>query len=389
MGKNEKRAMLRGAAAGALGMLAFCLLLGYLLLPGYSTNIGTMLKLGQMLDIIDRRFVGEYDEAVTGDFAAYAIMSSLDDRYSSYLPADAVEEYEANKYGETFGVGIQCVWDEERQAAHVYRVLEGSSAKEQGIGAGDWIVAAAGTTAADGFNALIEAIRGEEGTTVEVTVAPADDGEEYVATVERRRMTQLMAEGELLADGVGLIRIFSFHQGAETQFRAAYDALKAEGMERLVIDVRHNGGGLVSEMTAIADIFLPECDVMIMRSKSGKEERRRSGEQEDDLPLAVLVDEQSYSAAEFFAALMQEYGRAKTVGAQTTGKERAQNTFRLIDGSEIVLSDQQYMTPQGRALGDTGMTPDITVALPEDASFYFLTTDEDTQLAAALASFGQ
>lgn len=389
---NEKKAMLRGAAAGALATLAACLLAGFLLLPGYSGNLRTMLKLGQILDTVERRFVGEYDAKTLGDMAAYGMMSALNDRYSLYLPAEAVEEYEANKYGETFGVGVQCVWDEERQAARVYRVLDGSSAGEQGIQPGDWLLAADGVQAAEaGFNGLIEAIRGEEGTTVEVTFRPSSGGgsDERTATLERRRMAQLMAEGEMLGDGAGLIRIFSFHQGAVQQFRTAYDTLKEQGMQRLVIDVRHNGGGLVTEMTEIADIFLPECDVMIMRSKSGREERRVSGPQQDDLPLAVLVDEQSYSAAEFFAALMQEYGRAVTVGARTTGKERAQNTYRLADGSAIVLSDQQYLTPQEHALGETGMTPDIETALPDGSSFFFLEPAKDPQLAAALDAFAE
>lgn len=389
MEKSEKKALLRGAAIGALAMLAVCLLLGFLMLPGYSSSPGTMLKLGQILDTIDRQFVGVYEKEMLGDLAAYGMVQALEDRYSNYLPASAVEEYEANKYGETFGVGVQCVWDEERQAAHIYRVLEGSSAKEQGLQSGDWILAAGETTAAEsGFNALVEAIRGDEKTTVEVTVCPASGNAEkdaFQVVLERRRMTQLMAEGELLEGGNGLIRIFSFHRGAEEQFRAAYDTLKAEGIKKLVIDVRHNGGGLVTEMSAIADIFLPECDIMIMRSKSGREERQKSGPEQDEIPLAVLVDEQSYSAAEFFAALMQEYGRAVTIGTQTTGKERAQNTYRLIDGSAIVLSDQQYLTPQGRALGEDGMTPDIDVPLPEDANFYFLSNGEDPQLAAALS----
>lgn len=160
-------------------------------------------------------------------------------------------------------------------------------------------------------------------------------------------------------------------------------------MEQLVIDVRHNSGGLVSEMEQVADRFLPECDVMILRRKNGREMRRTSGAEHDDIPLAVLADEQSYSAAEFFAALMQEYGRAVTVGAKTTGKERAQNTYKLAGGSEIVLSDQQYLTPQGRALGETGMTPDLEVALPEGAVFYFLEPGEDPQLAAAVGALAK
>ncbi len=384
MDENEKRAARRGAVMGAAVMLAVCLLAGWRLLPGYGSHLQMMIKLGQIVDTVDRNYVGDFGSELLGDMAAYGMIRSLDDRYSTYLPASTVEAYEANKYGETFGVGIQCVWDEERQAAHVYRVLEGSSALEQGLAPGDWLIAADDVTAAeDGYDAMVAAIRGEEGTEVAVTFQRGTAAPE-TRMMERRRLTQLMAEGELLDGGIGLIRIFSFHQGVSEQFRAAYEALQKQGMEKLIIDVRHDNGGLVSEMTEIADQFLPECDIMIMRRKNGHETRKVSDAAQDPIPMAVLVDEQSYSAAEFFAALMQEYGRAVTVGEQTTGKERAQDTYHLADGSAIVLSDRKYLTPQERALGETGMTPDILVALPEGTNFYFMSKAEDLQLSAAV-----
>ncbi len=384
MDELEKRAVRRGVVVGALGMLLVCLLAGWRLLPGYGNHLMTMLKLGQIVDTAEREFVGEFDAQMAGDMAAYGMMQALGDRYSTYLPTDAVAEYEANKFGETFGVGIQCIWDKERQSAHVYRVLDGSSALEQGMQPGDWIASADGVTVAkDGYEEMIAAIRGEEGTAVRVSVLRDGAAEPLTMELERRRLTQLMAEGELLDGGIGLIRIFSFHQGAAEQFRQVYETLQAQGMEKLVIDVRHDSGGLVNEMCDIADRFLPECDMMIMRRRNGREERRRSGAEQDEIPMAVLVDEQSYSAAEFFAALMQEYRRAVVVGAQTTGKERAQNTYHLIDGSAIVLSDQQYLTPGERALGETGMTPDILTTLPEGTDFYFMERAEDTQLQAA------
>lgn len=377
--------MRRGIVIGALGMLLLCLLAGWRLLPGYANYCKTMLKLGQIMDTVDREFVGDFDAEQLGDWAAYGMLQALNDRYSMYLPAESVAEHEANKYGETFGVGVQCIWDDERQGARVYRVLDGSSALEQGIRPGDWITAADGVLAAEnGYDAMIAAIRGAEGTQVHVTVQRESMSESLSLLLERRRLTQLMAEGEMLENRIGLIRLFSFHQGAAAQFRAAYETLQSQGIEKLIIDVRHNSGGLVTEMSEIADIFLPQCDIMVLRRKNGQEERRMSDAAQDEIPLAVLVDEQSYSAAEFFAALMQEYGRAVTAGAQTTGKERAQNTYHLADGSAIVLSDQQYLTPAERALGETGMTPDILAALPQGANFYFLGTAEDTQLQAAV-----
>lgn len=358
------------------------------LLPGYEENRQLLAKVGEIADLIDDQYVGETDEAALADWAAAGLVSALGDQYSRYIPASEVDDYQANKYGESYGVGVQCIWDADEQAIHIYAVLDGSSAMEAGLQKGDWITGADGVTAQEiGYTALIERIKGEVGTTVEVDVRRAATGGTETLTLERRKLEQLMSRGELLADGTGLIHIYNFHQGAADQFRAAYNALKKQGIERLIIDVRHDGGGLVSEMAEIADIFLPEGDIIITRRKDGTESRKTSDAKQDEIPLAVLVDEQSYSAAEFFAAVMQEYGRAVTVGAQTTGKERAQNVYTLADGSAVVLSDQMYCTPKGRALGDTGMTPDIEIALPEGADFYFLEPANDPQVQAALRAF--
>lgn len=358
------------------------------LLPGYMEHRQLLAKIGEIADIVEANYVGEVDDGTAADWAAAGLMSALNDPYSRYIAADATEEYQANKYGETYGVGVQCLWDAEEQAVHIYAVLDGSSAQEAGLQRGDWIIAADGAEAGEvGYAGLIDIIKGEVGTTVAVTVRYGDTGETETLTLERRKLAQLMASGEVLEDGTGLIHIYNFHQGAADQFNAAYDALKAQGIERLIIDVRHDSGGLVSEMAEIAGIFLPEGDVIIIRSKNGDEEHMTSDAEQDEIPLVVLVDDQSYSAAEFFAAVMQEYGRAVTVGVQTTGKERAQNVYTLSDGSAIVLSDRFYCTPSGKMLGDTGMTPDIEVALPEEANFYFLAPQDDPQVQAALAAF--
>ena len=159
----------------------------------------------------------------------------------------------------------------------------------------------------------------------------------------------------------------------------------ADGARALVLDVRHNGGGRVKEMSEMLDPLLPEGTIMTLRTKDGHETVYSSDAEMTDLPVAVLVDEQSISAAEFFAAALQEYGRGPLVGAHTTGKGRAQQTFRLSDGSAVNLSVEQYYTPEGNSLAGVGVAPDVSVGLKEaqQADFYFLIPENDPQLQKA------
>ena len=200
-------------------------------------------------------------------------------------------------------------------------------------------------------------------------------------------MTQKMAWGEMLDDTVGYLRIENFHEGAAAQFQTALDDLLDAGAQALVIDVRHNGGGRVVEMSEMLDPLLPEGTIMTLRTKDGTETVYESDAEMLDLPLAVLVDAQSISAAEFFAAALQEYDRATLVGTHTTGKGRAQQTIELSDGSAVNLSVEEYFTPQGESLADVGIAPDVEVALSDEqaADFYFLDPQDDPQLQQAAA----
>ena len=212
-------------------------------------------------------------------------------------------------------------------------VYDDSPAAGAGIQKGDYITGAEGlTVAADGADAVIDAIQGEAGT--EVTVSVQKDGTDEVRelTMERAVVTQKMAWGEMLDGSVGYLRIENFHDGMAAQFQQVLDGLLADGAQALVIDVRHNGGGRVKEMSETLDPLLPEGTIMTLRTKDGSETVYTSDDQMIDLPIAVLIDDQSISAAEFFAAALQEYGRATLVGTHTTGKGRAQQTFELSDG---------------------------------------------------------
>ena len=368
---------LRIAAAAAAACVCFAVL-------GWSTP-AVERKLREIDSIAASQYVGALDEEAVADYAAVGYVAGLGDQWSSYIPADQYEQYRMNSEGQGCGIGVSVISTQD--SIRVNLVYDDSPAAQAGIEKGDYIVGAAGLTVeADGADAVIDAIRGDEGT--EVTVSVRKDGTDAVQelTMQRAVVTQKMAWGQMLDGNVGYIRIENFHVGSAEQFNQTLDGLIADGAQSLVIDVRHNGGGRVKEMSEALDPLLPEGTIMTLRTKDGHETVYSSDAEQLELPIAVLIDDQSISAAEFFAAALQEYDCATLVGTHTTGKGRAQQTFELSDGSAVNLSVEEYFTPNGNSLADVGIAPDIEVTLTEEqqADFYFLAPEDDPQLQKAV-----
>ncbi len=382
---RETKITLATALALCIAVAAAAVLGCYAVLRWSSPAVET--KLREIDRIAASRYIGDLDAEAVADYAAVGYVAGLGDQWSSYIPADQYEQYRMNSEGQGCGIGVAVISTED--SIRVNLVYDDSPAAQAGIEKGDYIVAAAGLTVeADGADAVIDAIRGDEGT--EVSVSVRKDGTDKVQelTMQRAVVTQKMAWGQMLDGSVGYIRIENFHDGAAAQFQDTLDGLLADGAQALVIDVRHNGGGRVKEMSEALDPLLPEGTIMTLRTKDGDETVYSSDADMIDLPIAVLIDDQSISAAEFFAAALQEYGRATLVGTHTTGKGRAQQTFELSDGSAVNLSVEEYFTPNGNSLADVGIAPDIEVTLTEEqqADFYFLTPEDDPQLQKAVES---
>ncbi|MGO5029979.1 S41 family peptidase [Candidatus Agathobaculum pullicola] len=346
-------------------------------------------KLREIDRIAAEQFVGDMDEEKVADYAAVGYVTGLDDQWSTYIPADQYEAYRLSGEGKGSGIGVTVIIGEDN--VRVSLVCDDSPAAQAGIQKGDYIVGAAGLTVEkDGADAVVDAIQGEEGTEITVSFSKEKGGAVQEATMQRVIVTQKMAWGQMLDGNIAYIRIENFHAGAAEQFRQVLDGLLADGAQSLVLDVRHNGGGRVKEMSEMLDPLLPEGTIMTLRTKSGSETVYESDADKIDQPIAVLVDDQSISAAEFFAAALQEYDRATLVGTHTTGKGRAQQTFALSDGSALNLSVEEYFTPKGNNLAGVGIAPDIEVALTDAqlADFYFLSPAQDPQLQKAVEILG-
>lgn len=343
-------------------------------------------KLDQLESLILERFIGESDQVAMEDAAAEAMVDSLGDRWSYYIPADEYEAYQEQVANAFVGVGITIQLTEESEGLLVVDVTRGGPAEEAGILVGDTLVAVEQTRIAGMSTTEVRnLVRGEEGTWVSLTLSR--DGREETFSVERRRIEVPVATFSMLDNHVGLVRIENFDQRCAQETIAAIEALLAQGAEGLIFDVRGNPGGYADEMVKILDYLLPEGELFRTVDYAGRERVDTSDADCLELPMAVLVNQDSYSAAEFFAAALREYDWAVVVGQKTCGKGYFQNTLPLSDGSAVGLSVGKYFTPNGQSLADVGVTPDRVVEVDEDTRWkiYYgtLPTEEDVQLETA------
>ena len=268
----------------------------------------------------------------------------------------------------------------------VIEVFADSPAEEAGIEVGDLIVEVEGTmVTADNYSELSTSMGGEEGSTLNLVVRR--DSQDDDVEIVRRNIEVPMVTWEQYGD-VGYIKIKEFHNNTPAQFNTALKQLTGNGVKALIFDVRNNPGGYVSELTEILDFLLPEGDIFIERTVDGEEIVYSSDAACVDLPMAVLVNSESYSAAEFLAAQLRESVGAVVAGEQTSGKGYSQVLFDLPNGSSIGLSTARYYTGGGVSLIGTGLNPDPAISLSQEDQEKLLAgtlaPQEDAQLQAAL-----
>lgn len=343
-------------------------------------------KLEKLENLIDTCFIGESDQTVMEDAASNAMIQSLGDRWSYYIPASQYETHMEQMNNSYVGVGIT-ITQVEGQGFQIENVEKGGPAEAAGMLPGDLITAIDGSNAGEmTLDDAKDLVRGEEGTQVTFTVLREE--ETLTIPVSREEVQTVVASGQMLPGNVGLVTIANFDARCAQETIAQIDDLMAQGVKALLFDVRYNPGGYADEMVKVLDYLLPEGDVFRTLDYRGKESVDKSDADCITLPMAVLVNESSYSAAEFFAATLQEYGVAFVVGEKTVGKGYFQVTYQLGDGSAVGLSIGKFFTAQGRNLEGEGVTPDLPVSMDEEseAKLYYGTLDpqEDPQLQAAL-----
>lgn len=344
-------------------------------------------KLEQVENLIQQRFIGEADQETLEDAAASAMISATGDRWSYYIPASEYQTYQEQMSNAYVGVGITIQAQRDDSGFLIVSVTSGGSAEEAGFQVNDLLIMVdnqdvRGMTAEEVRNL----VKGEQGTTVNLTVLRT--GEPVTAQVERRKVETAVASYQMLGGKTGLVTIENFDERCAEETIAAIEALLDQGAEKLIFDVRNNPGGYATELVKVLDYLLPEGEVFHTVDYSGKESIDYSDASCLELPMAVLVNGNTYSAAEFFAAALQENEAAVVLGEKTVGKGYFQTTFCLNDGSAVSLSIGEYFTPKGKNLAGVGVTPDKIVAVDEEtaAAIYrgLVTPEEDPQIQAAL-----
>lgn len=341
-------------------------------------------KLEQISYLIKHRYIGESDKAALEDVAAAAMVSALPDRWSTYIPASSYQNHVNNQNNEYPGVGIT-IYKEESGGFYVLEVNPEGPAAEAGVQPGDVITHVDGQdVTGEDVPDLQNFIPGKVGTKVALTLRRGEQTLEL--TVKRKMIHQEAVTGQMLEGNIGLVTISNFHKNVGKESIAQVKQLVEQGAEKLIFDVRSNPGGFVDELNELLDYLLPEGPLFRSVDYKGKETVDRSDAACLELPMAVLINGRTYSAAEFFAAALSEYEWAVTVGEPTTGKGYFQYTLELMDGSALYLSVGKYFTPNGVSLADVGgLVPDV----PVDPAAGAVEVTEDPQIQAAIAALAE
>ncbi|WP_295091064.1 S41 family peptidase [uncultured Ruminococcus sp.] len=345
----------------------------------------TYSRLSELDGLVRENFYTDIDETALSDAILKGYVSGLNDPYSRYMTPQELTASQENDKGVLVGIGVNVLRDESGYIL-IDSVTTDTPADQSELAAGDMIVAVNGTEVLElGYEQAVDQIRGKEGTSLKLTVRRGGVDKEY--ELVRRSIEVKTAWGEMLEGKIGYIRISGFKESTVDQFNEALRTLLNDGAKALVFDVRGNHGGLVSSVGSCLDPLLPEGDVAFATYRDGSEEVLiRSDGEELELPMAVLVDQETASAAELFASALRDFEKAKLYGVTTYGKGVMQNTISLNDGGGLTITVATYRTARSACYQGVGLIPDYDVELPEDApALDDLSHEEDAQLQKALS----
>ena len=388
---REETRTKRETGKQALSTFLFCLICllagSALTLAGMAFYLGDgALSMLRAYVLVERKFVGDYESETVREASLDAMVESLGDRWSYYLNPEEYQRTKETRKNAYVGIGVTVSQSDE--SLQILAVAEGGPADRAGLRPGESIREVDGKAVTpETRSECVDAIAGKPGTSVTLTVE-GTDGALRTVTITREKIQNISAAWTMLEGDTALLVIGNFYAGTAEQVRTCLDEMTAQNAKALVVDVRYNPGGYVTELAAILDDLLPEGEVFHSETLSGRETSYTSDADCIGLPIGVLVNGDSYSAAEFLAAQLRESAGAVIVGTQTCGKGFAQTLFALPDGSALGLSTSRYVTGSGVSLIGTGVTPDQTVELSdkENEALYagILPVEEDAQLQAVL-----
>ena len=343
-------------------------------------------KTGEIEALINAYYLDEIDAQQIEDTLYTGMVAGLDDPYSVYYTQEQLESMEEATSGEYSGIGATLSQDPDTKEISVVSCFDGTPAEEAGLLPGDVITGWNGNPVSDmELSELVSKIKTDPDE--HLTLSIERDGEELEVELTRRAVEVPTVEYEMLGDQIGYIRLLEFDEVTAQQFEEAMSDLESQGMEKLIIDVRNNPGGVLQTVCDMLDQFLPEGLIVYTEDKNGKRTEYTSDEEHQfTKPLAVLVNGNSASASEIFAGAIQDYGMGTIVGTTTFGKGIVQKIFYLSDGTGLKLTMAKYYTPKGHDIHKKGIQPDVEVELDEDLQNQSsISHEEDNQLKKAIS----
>lgn len=351
-----------------------------------SSNIDNYLS--KIKSIISKNYLWKekIDEKKLKDSAIEGYVSGLGDKYTEYIPESEMKKFTEDIKGSFVGIGIYMVADEDTKKIVVYYPIPDSPAEKAGIKSGDIIVSVDGKQYSfEEFDTIADHIKGKEGTKVKLVIER--DGKQLEFEITRKKIETNPITIKMFDNNIGYLKLPSFDEGAANRFKEKLDELKSKGAKSLIIDLRNNGGGIVDESTDIADFFLDKGKTIIStKDNNGTEEKTQSKKQKSyDMPVIVLVNENTASASEILTGALRDNEVIKVVGTKTYGKGVIQTVIPLSDGSGLKITTAEYFTPNGTEINNKGIKPDIEVKLPDTVkSLYSVKESDDTQLKRAI-----
>ena len=359
---------------------------GKSLVSAANENNEIATELNKYRKIIDKYYLGNVDEDKLKEGAIKGYIEGLEDKYSEYISKEDMEDYMADTTGNFVGIGVYMAQDTKTNKIMVISPIKGGPAEKAGIQPGDYILSVDGTEyAGDQMSVAANKIKGEAGTTVKIKFLRNNETKEYELT--REKITVNPVEGKVLENNIGYIEFSSFDEGTAEEFKNKYEELQKQGITSLVIDLRNNGGGIVSEALKIADYILNKDDVILYEvDKNNKETTEKStNDPIINMPIVILTNGNTASSSEILAGALKDHGKAKVVGEKTYGKGVIQQLLTLPDGSGLKITSEEYLTPNKPKLPGVGIEPAEKVSLPDTVKNVLNVEEkDDTQLQKAI-----
>ena len=338
---------------------------------------------GEVLDKINKDYVEEINQGDVMDAAINGVLQSLDP-YSAYMSPETFKEMETETSGKFGGLGIEVGM--EFGVVKVITPMDGSPAEKEGVKAGDYIVKINGVQVqGKTLSEAVELMRGPVGTSLELTIRRKGLRKALVFEITREIIEVKSVKSKIIDDSVGYIRLTAFNENSSNQIKNKIKKFKKNKINKYILDLRNNPGGLLSQAVKISDFFLNNGEIVSTKSRKSSENRKyfaKKGDIIDGETLVVLINYGSASASEIVAGALKDHKRAIVIGNNSYGKGSVQSVMPLKNKGAIRLTISKYYLPSGKSISGTGIIPDIEIA--ESSDEFRIGTESDNQLDCAI-----